>query len=101
MQEIAQQTVAYLQASPLLNLAISFVSGFAASKTVGSERRTGWLFSFMIGVLGFLLAEFVIYFFGLVQYLDQIPAFRVIFDLIAAYIGSFIVATVVHFLKPM
>ena len=101
MEEIAKQTIAYLQASPLLNLVIAFIAGVAACKTVASVRRSGWLLSFVVGILGFFLAEFAIYFLGLVQYMDQIPAFRIVFDLIAAYFGSFLVAAIIHFLKPV
>ena len=54
-----------------------------------------------MGVLGLFLGEFVILFYGLQQYLENVSEFRAFFDFIAAYIGSFVVAAIVHFLKPM
>ena len=31
----------------------------------------------------------------------KLPEFRVLFDFLAAYVGSFIVAAIIHFIKPM
>ena len=76
MEETARQVTAYLQASPFLNLVIACLSGFAASKAVASESRSNWLLSLVIGLLGFFLAEFVIFFFGFVEYLDQLEPMK-------------------------
>jgi hypothetical protein len=55
----------------------------------------------MIGVFGLFLSQFVILFFGLQEYLETIPEFRLLFDFIAAYVGSFVVAAIIHFIKPL
>jgi hypothetical protein len=33
--------------------------------------------------------------------MEQLPEFRVLFDFLAAYVGSFVVAAVIHFVKPL
>jgi uncharacterized membrane protein YeaQ/YmgE (transglycosylase-associated protein family) len=99
--EIAQQVVEYLRSSPILFVGIAFIAGFAADRTVSYERRSGVVLFTLIGVLGLFLAQFVILFFGLQGYLESLPQFRMLFDFIAAYVGSFIVAAIIHFVKPM
>jgi len=51
-------------------------------------------------VVGLFLGEFVLLYYRLDEYLETISQFRILFDLIAAYIGSFIVAAIFHFIKP-
>lgn len=101
MQEIAQQVIDYLKTSPVLFLGIAFVSGIAAIKSVAHERRAGLFIYLIVGLIGFFLGQFVIFYFGLQEYLEEIAAVRIVFDLVAAYIGSFIVAALIHFIKPM
>ena len=100
MQEIAQQVFAYLQGSLLVSLILAFVAGFAADKTVAYDRRSGVVFFLIVGLLGLFLGEFMIFFFKLDEYLKTISELRIVFDLIAAYIGSFVVAAIIHFVKP-
>jgi uncharacterized membrane protein YeaQ/YmgE (transglycosylase-associated protein family) len=100
MQETAQEVLTYLGENPILYAVIAFIAGFAASKTVASEWRFG-LFSFLIvGALGLFLGQFSIVFFHLKEILEQVSQFRLLFDFIAAYVGSFFVAAVIHFIKP-
>jgi hypothetical protein len=40
-------------------------------------------------------------YFGIDQILRELSNFRILFDFIAAYIGSFAVASVIHMIKPM
>jgi len=101
LQEAAQQASAYLQASPLLNLAIAFLSGLAATRTVAYERRGNWLMALIVGVLGFFLAHFVIIYFGFLEHFDKLPGFRILLDFLSAYVGSFVVAALIHFVKPI
>ena len=72
-----------------------------ANKTVAYEGRGGFFLYLLIGVFGLFLSQFVILFFGLQEYLEKLPEFRVLFDFLAAYVGSFIVAAIIHFIKPM
>ncbi len=101
MQEIAQQVINYLKANPAPSLGIAFISGIAAIKSVAHDRSTGVLVYLMVGLIGFFLGQFVIFYFGFQEYLQEISAFRILFDLIAAYVGSFIVAAIIHFIRPM
>ena len=101
MQETAQAVSHYLLGNPVLYLGVAFIAGFAASKTVAYEGKAGFFLYLLIGVFGLFLSQFVILFFGLQAYLEKLPEFRVLFDFLAAYIGSFIVAAIIHFIKPM
>ncbi|HEX7229603.1 MAG TPA: hypothetical protein VF452_04360 [Candidatus Binatia bacterium] len=100
MGETVGRVAAYLQPNPVLSLGVAFVAGFAAMKTVAYDQRAGFILFALVGVVGLLLGEFVLLYYGLDEYLERISEFRLFFDLIAAYIGSFIVAAIIHFIKP-
>ena len=100
MQELAREVVAYLKGNPVLYIGIAFVAGFAAHKTVTYESRSGVILFLIVGLLGLFLGQFVLLYFGLTEYLEKLPEFRPLFDFFTAYIGSFIVATLIHFVKP-
>jgi uncharacterized membrane protein YeaQ/YmgE (transglycosylase-associated protein family) len=100
LQEILREVSAYIQENPILSLGVAFVAGFAADKTVAYERRSSILFFLVVGLIGFFLSQFMLLLFGLKDYLEKVSEFRILFDFIAAYIGSFIVAAVIHFVKP-
>ena len=100
MGETLEKVAAYLQPNPVLSLGIAFVAGFAAMKTVAYDQRAGFILFALVGVVGLLLGEFVLLYYGLDGYLEPISQFRILFDFIAAYIGSFIVAAIIHFIKP-
>jgi uncharacterized membrane protein YeaQ/YmgE (transglycosylase-associated protein family) len=101
MLEVAQAVLAYLLQSPILYAVIAFVAGLAGHKTVAYEGRSGFFLFVIVGVIGLFLGQFVIFFFGLREYLEQLPEFRFLFDFAAAYIGAFFVAAIIHFIKPM
>jgi uncharacterized membrane protein YeaQ/YmgE (transglycosylase-associated protein family) len=101
MQELAQAVIAYIRQKPLVALAIALVAGFAANKTVAYDRPSNPILHLLVGSLGFFLGQLVILFFGLVQYLDAVPEFRLFFDFVAAYIASFMIAALINFLKPV
>ena len=100
MQEIAQEVLAYLRENPLLYAVIAFIAGLTASRTVASEGRIGVVLFFIVGAIGLFLGEFTILLLGLNEWFEAIPQFRLLFDFIAAYIGAFVVAALVHFIKP-
>jgi uncharacterized membrane protein YeaQ/YmgE (transglycosylase-associated protein family) len=101
VKEIAQQVLAYLQAAPLVSLGVAFIAGFAASKTVASNWRSGVILWLLVGVAGLFLSQFSLLYSGAHEYLEGVPQFRFLFDIIAAYIGSFVVAAIIHFLRPL
>ena len=101
MREIAEETWRYLQENLLVTFAIAFIAGIAAFKTVVYEKRGNPVFFLIVGLLGTFLGQFAILYFGLKEILDQIAEFRLFFDLLAAYIGSFVVVSLIHFLKPL
>src|SRR5207249_1592260 len=101
MQEIGQEVLAYLLGNPVLYVGIAFVAGFAGNKTVAYEGRSGFLLFLIVGLIGLFLGQFMVFFFGLHDYLEKLPKLRFLFDFITAYIGSFIMATIIHFIKPM
>ena len=100
MQEIAREVYAYFQASPVLYVGIAFVAGFLAHKTVARDAGSAFILSAIIGAAGLFLGQFMLFYFGLKEYLEKISEFGIFFDFLAAYIGSLIVASVIHFIKP-
>ena len=100
MLESAQEVFTYLEGSVLVSLILAFLAGFAADKTVAYERRSGVLFFLVIGILGLFLGEFMLIYSSLDEYLENIPEFRILIDLIVAYLGSFFIAAMIHFVKP-
>ena len=100
MGETLEKVAAYLQPNPVLSLGVAFVAGFAAMKTVAYDQRAGFILFSLVGVVGLILGEFVLLYYGLDGYLEPISEFRILFDFIAAYIGSFLVAAIIHFIKP-
>jgi uncharacterized membrane protein YeaQ/YmgE (transglycosylase-associated protein family) len=101
LQEIAREVYAYFQGNAVLYFGIAFVAGFLAHKTVARDAGAAIVLSAIIGVLGLFLGQFMLFYFGLKEYLEKIAEFRLFFDFLAAYIGSFIVAAAIHFVKPM
>jgi uncharacterized membrane protein YeaQ/YmgE (transglycosylase-associated protein family) len=101
MQPTAQAAFSYLLGNPVLSLGLAFIAGFAATKTVAYEGKAGFFLYLLIGVFGLFLSQFVILFFALQEYLETFPEFRVLVDFLAAYVGSFIVAAIIHFIKPL
>ncbi len=84
-----------------MSLAVAFVAGWAASKTVASEWRSGVILWLFVGVAGLFLSQFVLLFSGLQDYIEGISEFRILFDLIAAYVASFFIAALIHFVRPL
>jgi uncharacterized membrane protein YeaQ/YmgE (transglycosylase-associated protein family) len=101
MQEAARTVFQYLLGNPVLYFIIAFIAGLAASKSVGYEGKAGFILYLIVGMFGLFVSQYVILFYGLQQYLDNVSEFRLFFDFIAAYIGSFVVAAIVHFIRPM
>ena len=99
--EAGQQVWAYFQAYPLSSTVIAYVAGWAASVTVERGRSRTWVFHIVVGVLGSSLGQYVLIYLGLREILEKLPEFRYLFELFTAYLGSFVVAAIVHFIKPL
>ena len=100
MQEIVLETLIYVIDNPVLTLVIAFIAGFLATKFVAADRRPGIIGFVIIGLIGSFLGHFVIIYFRWNESLDGLLALRIIIDLLAAFIGSFLIAGILHFLKP-
>lgn len=100
MQEISQDILVYIQTNPILSLVISFISGFLSTRIVATERRPGVIGFTIIGLCGFFLGHFMIAYLGYTEYLDSMLELRILADMIAAFIGSFVIAGTIHFVKP-
>lgn len=100
MQEIAREVLAYFQGNTVLYVGMAFVAGFLAHKTVVRDAGSAFFLSAFIGAVGLFLGQFVLFYYGLTEYLEKIPEFRLLFDFIAAYVGSFVVAALIHLVKP-
>ena len=100
MAQLTQEVFAYLHTNPVVFLGIALISGFAGCKTVVYSWRGNLFVFFLVGVVGLFLSQLVILSF-FKEYFGKLPQFHLLFDLIAAYIGSFIVAAIIHFIKPV
>jgi uncharacterized membrane protein YeaQ/YmgE (transglycosylase-associated protein family) len=98
--EALQQTVAYIETNLAASLVMAVIAGFLATRLVAAERRPGVIGFTIIGSIGFFLGHFVINYYQLSEYLDSLQGLRIVIDLIAAFIGSFVIAGLVHFIKP-
>jgi uncharacterized membrane protein YeaQ/YmgE (transglycosylase-associated protein family) len=102
MEQTADEVLRYFQNNILILPFIAFIAGFAAVKSVSYGKRVGIVLYLVIGFLGFFLGEFLLFFSGLKEFLSEnLPSFRLFFDFLAAYIGSFIVAAFVHLFRPL
>ena len=101
MKETAQVVLQYFQENLLATLLIAVVAGFAAVKSVAVLKKGNPALYFIVGLLGAFLGQFAILYFGLNEIIDQIPSFRLFFDLLAAYLASFVLASLINFLKPL
>lgn len=101
MGAAAQEVIRYSLDHLIFTFAIAFIAGFSATKSVAHGKKGNLLILFPLGLLGFFLGQFAILYLGLEKILWQLPEFRFIFDLLAAYIGSFILASLIHFIKPL
>lgn len=101
MIDVAQQVLAYFEENLLAALAIALVAGYSASKSVTIGKQGGVIIFLVLGLFGTFLGQFGILYSGVVQVLDHIPQFRFFFDLFAAYIGSFILASLVRLVRPL
>ena len=100
MEEIARNVIAYIQANLAVSIVITFIAGYAATRTVAFERRPGVIGFTIIGAFGFFLGNFMIMYWGLAEYLENLHGLRIFIDLVAAFIGSFIIAALLHFVRP-
>jgi len=101
MRETAEKVVEYLQGNLIATVLIGFVAGFLAVQSVMPGKKGGVVLYFVVGILGAFLGQFAILYFDLKGYLDQLADFRLLFDLLAAYFGAFVFASLIHFFKPL
>jgi uncharacterized membrane protein YeaQ/YmgE (transglycosylase-associated protein family) len=101
MNESAAEALTYLQDNVLLALFIAFVVGFLATKTVAQSGKSNFLLYLVVGALGSFVGQFGVRYIGLQSILEQVAGMALIFDVLIAYFGSFIVAALVHMFKPM
>jgi uncharacterized membrane protein YeaQ/YmgE (transglycosylase-associated protein family) len=98
---MAEDVLVYFQDQLLVTIVFGLLAGFLASKTVAIGRSGHLAFFLAIGLIGSFVGQFAILYLGLDRIFDHVHQFRLVFDLIAAYIGAFILASVVHFIRPL
>jgi uncharacterized membrane protein YeaQ/YmgE (transglycosylase-associated protein family) len=101
MIDVAQQVFVYFQENILATIVISLIAGFAASKSVTIGKQGGLIIFLILGFFGTFLGQFAILYSGVKTVLDHVPEFRYFFDLFAAYIGSFILSSLVRLVRPL
>jgi uncharacterized membrane protein YeaQ/YmgE (transglycosylase-associated protein family) len=100
MWELVVERLIYIIDNPILTLIISLSMGFVATRLACPNRRFGWFFTFVIGLAGFFLGSFVLSYAPLNEYLDSLAELRVIVDFLVAFVGAFVIAGIIHFIKP-
>jgi len=100
MQQTVLDRLSYVIENPVLTLVIALIAGFLATRIVAAERRPGVIGFSTVGLMGFVLSHFILFYAGWNEALDSLLGLRVIVDLVAAVIGSFVIAGTVHFIKP-
>lgn len=102
MREVAEAVINYFQENLLATLVVAPIAGFLAMKTVAHDTKGGVIFYIIVGLLGSFLGQYVLIHFGLKEFLlEHIANFSLFFDVLAAYLGSFVLATLIHFVKPL
>jgi uncharacterized membrane protein YeaQ/YmgE (transglycosylase-associated protein family) len=101
MKEAAQEALRYLQENLFLALLLAIVAGFAAWKTAAYGRKGNPVLYFVVGLLGLSLGQYAILYFGFKGIIDDLDAFRFFFDLLAAYMGAFVIAWLINVVKPL
>ena len=99
MEPLLHEIIQYVQAHPVPFAGVVLLAGWAACKTVAYDWKSLPLF-LIVGLLGFALGQFAMLSF-VKEYLEKLPEFRMLFDFFAAYLGSFILAAIIHFIKPV
>ncbi|MGH7886508.1 MAG: GlsB/YeaQ/YmgE family stress response membrane protein [Candidatus Binatia bacterium] len=100
MQQLVLDSLIYVIDHPILTLVISFIAGFLATRIAAPNHRLGLLVSFIVGLMGFFLGYFVLGYFQLNETLDSLHELRIFIDLLAAFVGSLVIAGIIHFIKP-
>ncbi len=98
---MAEDVLIYFQDQLLVTIVFGLLAGFLASKTVAIGRSGHLAFFLAIGLIGSFMGQFAILYTGLDMVFEHVYQFRLVFDLLAAYIGSFILASLVHFIRPL
>lgn len=102
MKEVAEAVIVYFQAHLLATLVVAPIAGFLAMKTVAHDAKGGVILYVIVGLLGSFLGQYVLIYFGLKEFLlEHVADFSLFFDILAAYLGSFLLATLIHFVKPL
>jgi len=98
---MAENVLRYFQDQLLVTIVFGLLAGFLASKTVTIGRSGHLAFFLAIGLIGSFVGQFAMLYFNVEYVIGNIPQFRLFFDLLAAYLGSFLLASLVHFIKPL
>jgi uncharacterized membrane protein YeaQ/YmgE (transglycosylase-associated protein family) len=102
MKEVAEAVINYFQENLLATIVIAPIAGFLAMKTVAHDAKGGILLYFVVGLLGSFVGQYVLVYFGLKEFLlEHVANLSLFFDILASYFGSFVLATLVHFVKPL
>jgi uncharacterized membrane protein YeaQ/YmgE (transglycosylase-associated protein family) len=100
VEETARQAFSYIQANTVSSVVIAVLTGFAACKSVASDWKDIGLLFILVGMIGFFLGQFMIVSLGLKEFLNLLPEFTWLFDIVIGFVGSFVVATLLNFFKP-
>jgi uncharacterized membrane protein YeaQ/YmgE (transglycosylase-associated protein family) len=100
MDELVELTIAHLRGNLFVNLIIALIAGGAACRTVAADKLSGPVVYCLIGILGFLVSQLLFIQLELPQILQALAAFRLLADLLAAYVISLFIAALVSAINP-
>jgi uncharacterized membrane protein YeaQ/YmgE (transglycosylase-associated protein family) len=100
MRELIELVIAYLRGNLFINFVIALIAGGAACRTVAADRLSGPVIYCLIGIVGLFASQLLVFQLDLGQILEQFAVFRVIIDLIAAYLVSLFVVAVINAINP-
>jgi uncharacterized membrane protein YeaQ/YmgE (transglycosylase-associated protein family) len=100
MDETVKFAIAYLRGNLFVNLIIALIAGGAACRTVAADRLSGPVVYCLVGIFGLFVSQLLFIQLELPQIFEPLAAFRLLVDLIAAYVLSLFIAALVTAMNP-
>jgi uncharacterized membrane protein YeaQ/YmgE (transglycosylase-associated protein family) len=100
MDEAIKLAIAHLRGNLFINLIVALIAGGAACRTVAGDKLAGPLVYCLIGIFGLLTSQLLFIQLQLSELLEPLAAFRLLADLLAAYVLSLFIAALVNAINP-
>lgn len=100
MGEVIESAIAYLRSSLLLSLIIALIAGGAACRSLLSDRLSGPVIYWLIGMAGLFVSQLLFIHLEFLPYLERIANARILVDFGAAYAVSLFIAAIINAINP-